>query len=193
MGAEGWRKGAALSAMLLALGTGVACDRSANGEDGTVRAAPAEAVAVVDSLFAAMNAGDADRILGLYAQSPDLVTVQCTAMRLGHESLARVVRMYYGAGPRAALEHEVVRSVSLGAGGALVATMARDTAGTELFQTYTLRRTGDGWRIAAEHESWAHCPPTRRHPNLGPAGGPVEGGAGNAAGAAAEETGAEGR
>lgn len=125
-----------------------------------------EVAVFVDSLFAAMNTNDPDAIAAHYDRSDAFTYVGCTSVRLGFESLERIMRGYYGSRPTVSFEHELVTTRVLDRDGAVATVTATTSDDTILYWTYVVSRTADGWRIVYEHESWADCPEQRPHPSL---------------------------
>lgn len=161
------RSSRAVLSLGLAAGLVAACDaRDDTVLTETERArVGATAERVVDELFAAMNAGDPDRALTLYASGDVLVQLACTEIRQGHGAVARIIRRWLADNPNPAIEHEITRTEVLGPAAAVVTARARRPDGTGLFWTFVLGRDpGDTWRIVHEHQSWAGCREPRFHP-----------------------------
>jgi len=151
-----------LSVTALFAGLLAACD----GPGGaTALTAAADAESAIDDFFAAINAGATDRVLAHYHEGDELVQMACTEVRRGYGRVASMVRMWQEdvAGP--AIQHQVVRSVTLGEDAAVVAAQGRNQEGLALFWTFVLLRDGgNGWRIVQEHQSWPDCREPRIHP-----------------------------
>lgn len=121
----------------------------------------------VGSLFAAMNEHDVEAISGHYDGSPEFVYVGCTTVRVGFESVQRLMSAWNQANPDATFDHQILATRVLDRDAAAVTVRAATSDGELLFWTFVARRAPDGWRIAYEHESWSDCPDQRPHPTTG--------------------------
>ncbi len=160
---------AAVTNLALTLAVG-ACQPASQALTDSQRAAiTAELQAAVTSLFDAMNAHDAERLLGHYLNDEDFAYVGCTVLRLGWEGYATMARMWHRAHPEVTFEHEILHSQVIGPGAAVVTVEGSSTQAPYLMWSLVFTRGNDGaWLIAQEHESWPDCgEPPPPHPMTG--------------------------
>ena len=117
----------------------------------------------------ALNAHDADRILGFYRLDDTFTQVACTAVRSGGPAFANLTRALHTQFKDVFYDMTCVRVQHLGPDAAAVALQG--TMLDPLFVTRVLRKEADGrWLVVYEHESWPGCPsPVAPHPGTGPA------------------------
>lgn len=125
--------------------------------------------AVTDSITAAMNAHDADRILAFFDPGPDFVYVSCTDVVFGGEMFANITRSLHAQRKGVTYDITPIGTTVLGPDAAVVAlrTESTDTlASNPVFTTRALSKGTDGkWRIVYQHQSWPGCkPPRPPHP-----------------------------
>ena len=155
-----------------------ACTASATpftDEDRT--AVAAEIAGQVAGLTEAMNAGDAERVMGFYSGDADFVYLGCTNHIMGGEIFRQVVSPSYLANAGTVFQQEVVATQVLGPDAAVVSLRGGSSTAPYLFWTQTWQRGEDGWVVTLEHESWPGCPePRQPHPfTSGPEVGGTEG------------------
>lgn len=142
---------------------------AANLDDRASQEVAAAVDAVTDSLTAAMNAHDADRILAFFDLGPDFVYVGCTDVIFGGEMFGNITRSLHGQRKGVTYDATPVGTTVLGPDAAVVAlrTESSDTlTSNPVFTTRALSKGADGkWRIVYQHQSWPGCKsPRPPHP-----------------------------
>jgi ketosteroid isomerase-like protein len=162
----GRRIGVTGTLLLAAVALSACNDTGRDKPDDRARdAVVAETEATIHSLFQATNDRDADRVLGHYLPTAELVNIACTTIREGFAERERILRMWHEDRPEGDIEYEIVRTQTVGTNGAVVTARGRSHEGTALFWTFVLRNEpGHGWRVIQEHQSWPGCREVRIHP-----------------------------
>jgi ketosteroid isomerase-like protein len=158
--------GATGTILLATVALGACGDEGRDTPDArALDAVVAEAEATIHGLFQATNDRDADRVLGHYLATAELVNVACTTIREGFAERERILRMWHEDRPEGDIEYQIVRTQAVGTNGAVVTARGRSHEGTALFWTFVLRNErGQGWRVIQEHQSWPGCREVRIHP-----------------------------
>jgi uncharacterized protein (TIGR02246 family) len=122
---------------------------------------------VVTGLFDAMNAHDAERLLGHYVDDGDFAYVAALSVRPGLEGFSAMVRAYYPERTDLTFTHRILYTQVLSPTAAVVFTEGASSEIDHLVWTHVLVRVEDGsWRIAYEHEAWPGAEPPSRHPGM---------------------------
>jgi uncharacterized protein (TIGR02246 family) len=121
---------------------------------------------VIDSLFAAMNAGDADAITSHYRRSDDLMQVTVAQTLTGWEKLAAVTKQFSTQHPDVKFEHRIVQTQVLAPNVAAVTIAGSATTSEFLMWTDVLVRQDGRWVITLEHESWPGARAPVTHPAM---------------------------
>jgi ketosteroid isomerase-like protein len=129
--------------------------------------------AATDSLTAAMNAHDADRILAFFDLGPDFVYVSCTDVVFGGEMFGNITRSLHAQRKGVTYKVTPANTTVLGPDAAVVSirTESSDTlASNPVLTTRALSKGVDGqWRIVYQHQSWPGCKaPRAPHPGMSP-------------------------
>lgn len=129
----------------------------------------AEVQAATDSLTAALQAHDVERILGFIDLDGAFVYASCTEFLYGAGLYANITGSYHAARKDVTYEFRVTSTRVLGPQTAVV-TLESDssepTASNPVLTTNVLAKGADGrWRVAYQHQSWPGCPPPKApHP-----------------------------
>ena len=153
------------SALLLLLAAACAPTASPPAQAGSADPEKQEVTAAVgaatDSLTAAMNAHDADRILAFFDLGPDFVYVSCTDVLFGGEMFGNITRSLHLQSKGVTYEVTPASTTVLGPDAAAVSlrTISSDTtASNPILTTRVLSKQADGrWRIMYQHQSWPGC------------------------------------
>jgi hypothetical protein len=132
-------------------------------------AATREVTAVVDSLFASMNAGDVDGIYGHYRKSDDFMYVTVARTMRTWDTFSSVTSSFYVQHPDVTFQHHVVQTQVLAPDVAVVTIEGSATTSAHLTWTEVFVKEGGRWVITLEHESWPGAPPPPApHPMMEP-------------------------
>jgi len=144
-----------------------ACQPTQELTDAQRTSITAEVIATVDSLYAAMNEHDADRVLGHYLQSDQFLYVGVSESVQGLQTFTTLVRPWYASHPDVTFEHQILHVQALAPDVATVTVRGGSTEVPYLMWTRTLVRQDGRWLIALEHESWPGAEePTGGHPSM---------------------------
>jgi len=141
--------------------------------DGMVVASAAdqEVREVFSALLEAMNAGDAEAVLGFYLDDPRFVYLGCTEYIVGGAAFRRLVAPFYGREDHDRFELGIVSARALGTDAVILNAQGGSTSAPSLFVTQAWTRVDGHWRIALVHESWPGCrEPRDPHPFTAPSG-----------------------
>jgi hypothetical protein len=118
-----------------------------------------EAMEAIDSLTAAMNSHDPDRVMGYFRQSEEFLYLGCTDFMLGWDTFSPRLWSYTVANPQVTFQRDVVAVQVLSPTVAVAALRGASTEAEALFWTEVLVKEDGAWLVAQEHESWPGCPP----------------------------------
>jgi ketosteroid isomerase-like protein len=135
--------------------------------DAEREAIATEIVEVIGGLFDAMNAHDAERILGYYLDSEKFMYVGGTDSHVTRGWLERVIRSWYPKNPDVTFTHQVYHVQALSPTVAVAFTYGGSSEKPTLVWTHVLVRGDEGrWVIAHEHEVGSDEVPTPQHPGM---------------------------
>jgi uncharacterized protein (TIGR02246 family) len=126
----------------------------------------AQVAQVIDSLFVAMNQGDADAITSHYRKSGDLMQVSVAETLTGWENFATVTGQFCTQHPDVRFEHRIVQTQVLAPDVAAVTIAGSATTSEFLMWTEVLVREDGRWVITLEHESWPGARAPVTHPAM---------------------------
>lgn len=154
----------AAAAAILAM---VACQPTRELTDAQRSTTTADVIATVDSLYAAMNEHDADRVLAHYLQSDQFLYVGVSESLQGWQSFSGLARPWYASHPDVTFQHQILHVQVLAPDVATATVRGSSTEAPYLMWTRTLVRRDGRWLIALEHESWPGAEePRGEHPMM---------------------------
>ena len=156
------------SALAVCLAVG-ACRATSGVElsDAQRTAIATEVNQTVDSLFADMNAHDADRIFAHYRQSDDFLYVTISETMRSWKTFSTVTRSYWTQHPDVTFKHHIVQTQVLAPNVAVVTIAGSATDAPHLTWTQVYVREDGRWVITLENEAWPGAPsPTAPHPAM---------------------------
>lgn len=147
-----------------------ACTSGASLSDSQKQAVDREVREVSAALVDALNAHDADAILGFYSLDDDFTYVGCTGFTFQASVFESLLRGYHRAHPDAETAMSVQRLRVLTPETAVVSLQGPSGDLEALFTTRVLQKNAQGeWKVVYEHESWPDCSePVRPHPGSAP-------------------------
>ena len=139
---------------VLAAAALTACQGGNTVSDAQRTAAIGEVSQTVDSLFAAMNAHDPDRLLAHYRKGNDFTYVAVATTMRGWDAFAGMTRAYVAQHPDVTFEHHILQ-IQVPAPDVAVATIEGSASDAPfLMWTQVYVRENGRWVITLEHESW---------------------------------------
>lgn len=156
-----------LVSVLAATAMAVACQAGGTVSDARRADVTTEVTQAVDSLFTAMNAHDAERILSHYRKGNDFTYVAVATTLRGWDAFAGMTRAYNASHADVTFEHHIDQIQVLSPDVAVATIQGSASDAPYLMWTQVYVREEGRWLVTLEHESWpgARTPPPT-HPAM---------------------------